>query len=194
MDLIFVIRFPPVFQESEPLLGGLSLKLATLFLLIPFYLTGSVGLPTTACQNWLARMVGGVEIPECGCVEEDCDCGAPCCSPEAKQLRAQAENALLAQNDACCDATDSDICCTDNTNLQSRFAFQIEVLKTACTCGTGPRSAHLALCDSHLGSGSPAQIYSTPNSPANPHQPPSWVSAIMDPPDKVPISFLHQSA
>jgi len=155
------------------------------FLLV-FYLAANLGMSSTAIRSWLLARATGVEIPPCGCLDPDCRCGAPCCSPEARRLRAtaagrEAPSIQTASPDCCATLTggNNHSCCEVND-------YQEMVLRSACMCGNARLNLGIITGDNHVFPDSLPRPLDPPSSraPRAPIPAPCWASA--DPPDKVP--------
>jgi len=152
--------------------------------LLAFYLLANLGLSSTAIRSWLVARSTGMAIPECGCLDADCQCGAPCCSPEAKRLRATAGNDQPPSRTApdCCESPSTrggPSCCQVND-------YQEMILRSACTCGNARLHLGLIAGDSHV---FPRPFGMAPpplSTPAHQLRTPELCRAQADPPDKIP--------
>ncbi len=160
-------------------------------LALTIYLVGVLGFANIPVWNSLARLTGGIQIPPCGCTDPDCQCGAPCCSPEAKALRAAvaagdleaAARITLPTASACC-ATSAE---GDQGGCHCGETSARPVLTTACLCGRTCTLAVISFGENHLAGPVLADRLCPHPLLLAPAATPAPCPGVGTPPDKVPI-------
>ncbi len=145
-------------------------KIILLCLTLLFYLPVNFSASGLPLKQWFSAAVGGAEIPVCGCEDESCCCGAPCCAPNTEEAPAA----------SCCGSESSP------TPAQSQW-------KAACTCGQSHETGALVLVDPHFpAQGDPsAQVLFQSTSAQLLVM--DWSSRCPSPPDHVPkvVSYIN---
>jgi hypothetical protein len=158
-----------------PFMGKRTAHSRVAQLAMVFYLAGVLGFANVPLWNSLSRLAGGGEIPPCGCLDPDCQCGAPCCSPEARSARS-------ADGPACCSVRESATGCACTSRSEA------VTLKPACLCGSPINLAQAHFGESHVPapgcySGSSPQPVPVPS-----HPEPQIPAPACFPLEKVPIT------
>ncbi len=142
-------------------------KILLLCLTLLFYLPVNFSASGLPLKQWFSSAIGGREMPVCGCEDESCCCGAPCCAPKTEEV-------ALAS------------CCGEES-AESQW-------KAACTCGQSHETGMTVLVDPHFpaqGDPSALVLFQTPS---NSFLVQDWSSRNPAPPDHVPKDFLEVHA
>ncbi len=137
-----------------------------------FYIPASIGLSASTLFIFSNSTPHNSSNPICGCEDESCCCGAPCCAPKPEN-------------------TPESSCCGSSEPSPQDIPISVQMAwKASCTCGSSHAEHGAVIADPQILISAASQSFWLPSFPKNSSYLRNWSSLQPTPPEQVPKAIL----